>query len=95
MKMQIIVNIKNEDDSELTEPTTIEVDIPEVEAFTGPEVFDEVFDHYERGVIEARNGIVEKATEKYLSAVAKKNAIRVRCARRRTPRKTKRVYHRG
>ena len=61
MKMQIIVNIKNEDDSELTEPTTIEVDIPEVEAFTGPEVFDEVFDHYERGVIEARNGSSRKS----------------------------------
>src|SRR5215472_1400610 len=72
MKMQIIVNIKNEDNSELTESTTIEVDIPEVEAFTGPEVFDEIFDHYERGVIEARNGVVEKATGKYLSAVAKK-----------------------
>jgi hypothetical protein len=72
MKMQITVNIKNEDNSELTEPTTMEVDIPEVEAFTGPEVFDEVFDHYERGVLEARNGVVEKATEKYLSAVAKK-----------------------
>ncbi|HEY4037077.1 MAG TPA: hypothetical protein VGL94_24235 [Ktedonobacteraceae bacterium] len=72
MKMQITVNIKNEDNSELTEPTTIEVDVPEVEAFTGPEVFDEVFDHYERGVLEARNGVVEKATEKYLSAVAKK-----------------------
>ena len=41
MKMQIAVNIKNEDSSELTEPTTIEVDIPEVEAFTGRKVFDE------------------------------------------------------
>lgn len=85
MKMQIIVNIKNEDGSELTEPTTIEVDIPEVEAFTGPKVFDEVFDKYERGVLEARNGVVEEATEKYLSEVAKKNSVGVRDTRRRTP----------
>ena len=85
MKMQITVNIKNEDGSELTEPTTIEVEIPEVEAFTGPKVFDEVFDQYERGVLEARNGVVEEATEKYLSEVAKKNSVGVRDTRRRTP----------
>jgi len=76
MKMQIIVNIKNEDGSELTEPTTVEVNIPEVELFTGPGVFDEVFDQYERGVLEARNGVVEEATEKYLSEVAKKKLSR-------------------
>ena len=69
MKMQITVNIKNEDGSALTEPTTMEVDIPEIEAFTGPKVFDEVFDQYERGVLEVRNGVVEEATEKYLSEV--------------------------
>jgi hypothetical protein len=85
MKMQIAVNIKNEDGSELTEPTTIEVDIPEVEAFTGSKVFDEVFNQYERRVLEARNGVVEEATEKYLSEVAKKNPVGVRDTRRRTP----------
>src|SRR6266550_9133691 len=73
MKMRITVNIEKEDGSELTEPTTIEVDIPEIEAFTDPKVFDEVFDQYERGVLEARNGVVEEATEKYLSEVAKKS----------------------
>jgi hypothetical protein len=76
MKMRIIVAIENEDESELTEPTTVVVPIPEVEAFTGPEVFDEVFDQYERGVLEARNGVVEEATEKYLSEVAKKKPSR-------------------
>jgi uncharacterized protein YehS (DUF1456 family) len=85
MKMRIAVNIEKEDGSELTEPTTIEVDIPEIEAFTGPRVFDEVFDHYERGVLEARNRVVEEATEKYLSEVAKKSPVGVRGARRRTP----------
>jgi hypothetical protein len=85
MKMRITVNIEKKDGSELTETTTIEVDIPEIEAFTGPRVFDEVFDHYERGVLEARNGVVEEATEKYLSEVAKKSPVEVRGARRRTP----------
>ena len=46
MKMQIIVNMKNEDGSEVAEPTAIEVEIPEMEAFTGPRVFDEIFHQY-------------------------------------------------
>ncbi len=32
MKMRIIVSIENEDESEVTEPTTVVVPIPEVEA---------------------------------------------------------------
>jgi hypothetical protein len=78
MKMQITVKIKQEDGSALTDPTTVEVDIPEVEAFTGPEVFDDVFDGCERGVLEARNGVVEEAMGKYLSVVAKKKHSRSR-----------------
>ena len=85
MKMQIIVNMKNEDESEVMEPTTVVVPIPEMEAFTGPKVFDEVFEQYERKVLEARNGVVEEATEKYLSEVAKKSPVGVRGARRRNP----------
>ena len=72
MKMRITVNIENEDNSEVTEPTTIEVDVPDFEAFTGPDKFGEVFDEYERKVLKARNEAIEAATEKYLSAVAKK-----------------------
>ena len=83
MKVQIIVNMKNEDNSEAAESTTIEVDVPEFEEFTGPERFGEVFDQYERKVLKARNEVVEAATEKYLSELAKKNTVRVRGARRR------------
>jgi hypothetical protein len=72
MKVQIIVNIKNEDNSEAAESTTIEVNVPEFEAFTGPETFGEVFDHYERNVLKARNEAVAAATENYLSELAKK-----------------------
>ena len=36
-----------------------------------------VFNQYERRVLEARNGVVEEATEKYLSEVAKKNPVGV------------------
>lgn len=85
MKMRITVNIEKEDGSELTGPTAMEVDIPEIESFTGPKVFDEVFNQYERRVLEARNEVVEEATEKYLSEVAKKSPVGVRGARRRTP----------
>jgi hypothetical protein len=68
MKMQIIVKIEQEDGSALTDPTAVEVNIPEIEAFDSPEVFDGC----ERGVLEARNGVVEEAMGKYLSIVAKK-----------------------
>jgi hypothetical protein len=76
MKMQITVAITNEDESALTEPTNVTVNIPEVEDYSGPGVFDDVFERYEQGVIEARNGVVEEATEKYLSAVSKKKHSR-------------------
>jgi hypothetical protein len=77
MKMQIAVNIKNGDDKSVTEPTLIEIDIPDFEAFTGPDKFGEVFDQYEREVLKARNAAIEAATENYLSELAKKNTIRV------------------
>src|SRR2546421_7653013 len=72
MKMQITVTITNEDESALTEPTTVVVSIPEVEDYSSPEVFDQVFERYEQDALEARNGVMEEATGKYLSAVAKK-----------------------
>ena len=82
MKMRIIVNIENDDNIDTIESTVIEQDIPSFEAFTGPDTFREVFDQYERKVIEARNDAVKAATEKYLSELAKKNTVRDRGTRR-------------
>lgn len=76
MEMQITVTITNKDESALTEPTNVTVSIPEVEEYSSPGVFDEVFEQYEQDVITARNGVVEEATEKYLSAVSKKKHSR-------------------
>jgi hypothetical protein len=72
MKIQMIVHIKNDDGTLGAESTTIEVDVPNYEAFTGPEQFGEVFDQYERKVLEARKEVTEAATEKYLGAMSKK-----------------------
>jgi hypothetical protein len=72
MKVEITVNIKNTDNSAAVEATTIEVDVPDFEAFTGPDKFGAVFDQYERKVLRARNEAVEVATEKYLNELAKK-----------------------
>ncbi len=72
MKVQIIVNMTHEDHSQAVESTVIEVNVPEFEAFTGPENFGEVFDHYERTVLKARNEAVATATENYLSELVKK-----------------------
>jgi len=72
MKIQMIVHIKNDDGTFGAESTAIEVDVPNYEAFTGPENFGEVFDQYERKVLEARNEVVEAASEKYLGGMVKK-----------------------
>ena len=69
----MIVHIKNDDGTIGAESTAIEVDVPNYEAFTGPEQFGEVFDQYERKVLESRNAVVEAATQNYLSEMAKKN----------------------
>ena len=76
MKMRITVNIEDDDNTEAAESTVAELDIPNFEAFTGPDTFGEVFDQYERKVLEARNDVVKAATEKYLSAMGKKNSQR-------------------
>jgi len=78
MKIQMIVHIKNEDGTLGADSTAIEVDVPNYEAFTGPENFGEVFDQYERKVLEARNEVVEVASEKYLGGMVKKNTVRSR-----------------
>src|SRR5579859_570593 len=72
MKLEITINLKETDGVPVTEATTIEVEVPDFEAFTGPARFGEVFDAYEREVIKARNEAVAVATEKYLSEMAKK-----------------------
>jgi hypothetical protein len=76
VKMRISVTIENEDGSAFVDPTMVEVSIPEVEDFTSPKVFDQVFHKYEQKVLEARNDVVEEATENYLSAVGKKKHSR-------------------
>jgi len=72
MKIQMIVHIKNDDGTFEAESTAIEVDVPNYEAFTGPENFGEVFDQYERKVLEAWNDVVKSAAEKYLDGMAQK-----------------------
>ncbi len=72
MKIQMIVHIKNDDGTFGADSTAIEVDVPNYEAFTEPKNFGEVFDQYERKVLEARNDVVKSATEKYLDEIAKK-----------------------
>lgn len=74
MKLAITVNLTNMDGTAAIETTTIEVEIPDFEDFSGPERFGETFDTYERTVLKARNEAIEAATEKYLSELVKKKA---------------------
>jgi len=78
MKMRIRVTLQDEDESEVTEATSMEVEVPNYEAFTGPDTFGEVFDQYEQTALEARNGVMKAVTEKYLNELAKKNTVRDR-----------------
>ena len=78
MKMRLRGTLHNEDESEVTEETTVEVEVPDFEAFTGPDTFGEVFDQYEQTAQEARNGVMRAVTEKYLNELAKKNTVRDR-----------------
>ena len=73
MKVEITVNIKKEDGTLATEKTTMEVDVPDFENFTGADTFGKVFHEYEQSVLKTRNEVVAAATEKYLNELAKKN----------------------
>ena len=64
--------MENTDGTSAVERTTIDVDVPDFEEFTGPDTFGAVFDQYERKVLKARNKAIEEATERYLSELAKK-----------------------
>jgi hypothetical protein len=72
MKVEITITLKETDGVPVTEATTIEVEVPDFEAFTGPARFGEVFDEYERKMLKARNEAAAAASEKYLSEMAKK-----------------------
>jgi hypothetical protein len=72
MKMRIRVTLHDEDESEVTEATSMEVEVPNFEAFTGPDTFGEAFDQYEQTALEARNGVMKAVSEKYLNELAKK-----------------------
>ena len=55
----------------------IEREIPNINEYGKPEEFYEIFDRYEKPVIEARNQIAEEITQEYLlaaSEAAKKGA---------------------
>ena len=92
MKIQMIVHIKNDDGTFGADSTAIEVDIPNYEAFTGPENFGEIFDQYERKVLEARNDVVKSATEKYLDGMAQKKHSRKQRNETENNRKAKSLY---
>lgn len=69
MKLRIRVTLHEDDESEVT---SMEVEVPNFEAFTGPDTFGEVFDQYEQTALDTWNGMMKAVTEKYLNELAKK-----------------------
>jgi hypothetical protein len=72
MKLKITVAIEHANGEPAVQPTTMDVEIPEFEAFTSPETFGAVFDTCERQAIKLRNEAMRVAIENYLNELVKK-----------------------
>jgi hypothetical protein len=82
MKVKVTVDIEEGEGETVADSTMIEVNVPDFGEFTNSGDFGEVFKRYEQDVLLARNKAIEVATEKYLSALAKKKPkLRQRCER--------------
>jgi hypothetical protein len=67
MKVQMIVHVKNDDGTVGAESTAVEVDVPNYEAFTGPEQFGEVFDQAEIGLLGIHTYELKEGSHKVFS----------------------------
>lgn len=66
MKVRFTAEIIDDRGEIVKTPVTVETDVPDVTEFTEPTEFYQVFDRFERPVIEARNQAAEEIAKKYL-----------------------------
>ena len=69
--MEIEMNVKMTDKKGNVITRIIRTEVPEVTEFGNPEEFYEIFDRFERPVIQARNQIGEELTKIYLEEAVK------------------------
>ena len=66
MKVRFTAEIIDDRGEIVKTPVTVETDVPDVTEFTEPTEFYQVFDRFERPVIEARNQAAEEIAKRYL-----------------------------
>lgn len=70
MKVRFIAEIVDDKGKTVKAPVTIETDVPDVSEFSDPDEFYQVFDRFERPVIEARNQIALEIAKDFLEEAA-------------------------
>ena len=66
MKVRFIAEIVDDKGDVVKAPVKIETDVPDISEFTDPMEFYQVFDRFERPVIEARNQLAAEIAKDYL-----------------------------
>ena len=66
MKVRFTAEIIDDRGEIVKTPVTVETAVPDVTEFTEPTEFYQVFDGFERPVIEARNQAAEEIAKRYL-----------------------------
>ena len=66
MKVRFIAEIVDDKGGVVKAPVKIETDVPDISEFTDPMEFYQVFDRFERPVIEARNQLAAEIAKDYL-----------------------------
>lgn len=66
MKVRFTAEIIDDRGEIVKTPVTVETAVPDVTEFTEPTEFYQVFDRFERPVIEARNQAAEEIAKRYL-----------------------------
>ena len=72
MKMQITVEIINNDGTETVKPIVVDTEIPSYDDFKGPDTFLQDFDVLEKAVLKLRNEAATEAVSAYMEDVSKK-----------------------
>ena len=66
MKVRLIAEIVDNNGDVVKTPVTVETDVPDISEFSDPREFYQVFDRFERPVIEARNELGAEIAKEYL-----------------------------
>lgn len=76
MKIEMSVKMTDKGGNVITK--IVETEVPEVTEFGNPEEFYEIFDRFEKPVIEARNQLGEKIAEVYLEEAVRASKKRAK-----------------